>query len=97
MAKKETKKSTRATKKPTPKKEDNGTIQDTIKSIQAKFGEGAIMTLDETRKVDIGVIPTGSIGLDHALGVGGLPQGRIIEIFGPESSGKNNTCSSCSG
>jgi recombination protein RecA len=63
-------------------------IEDTIKSIQTKFGEGAIMTLGETAKVDINVIPTGSVGLDMALGVGGLPRGRIIEIFGPESSGK---------
>lgn len=70
--------------------EEKGTValQDTIKMIQTKFGEGAIMKLGDTPKVDIGVVPTGSIGLDHALGVGGLPRGRIIEIFGPESSGK---------
>jgi recombination protein RecA len=63
-------------------------IEDTIKSIQTKFGEGSIMTLGETAKVDVNVISTGSVGLDMALGVGGLPRGRIIEIFGPESSGK---------
>ena len=63
-------------------------LRDTIKMIQTKFGEGAIMKLGETPKVNIAAIPTGSIGLDHALGVGGLPRGRIIEIFGPESSGK---------
>lgn len=63
-------------------------IADTIKSIQTKFGEGAIMTLGETAKVDVNVISTGSVGLDMALGVGGLPRGRIVEIFGPESSGK---------
>lgn len=63
-------------------------IQDTIRSIQTKFGEGAIMKLGDTPKVNIGVIPTGSLGLDFALGVGGLPRGRIIEIYGPESSGK---------
>ncbi|MBP6931157.1 MAG: recombinase RecA [Candidatus Pacebacteria bacterium] len=63
-------------------------IEDTIKSIQTKFGEGAIMTLGETAKVDVNTISTGSVGLDMALGVGGLPRGRIIEIFGPESSGK---------
>ena len=59
-----------------------------IKAIQTKFGEGAIMKLGDKPKTGIDAIPTGSIGLDHALGIGGLPRGRIIEIFGPESSGK---------
>ncbi|HUC88656.1 MAG TPA: recombinase RecA [Candidatus Paceibacterota bacterium] len=66
-----------------------GEIEDTIKSIQTKFGEGAIMKLGDTPKVNIDAIPTGSIGLDMALGVGGVPRGRMIEIFGPESSGKS--------
>jgi recombination protein RecA len=74
------------------KKEDKtvGTavLDDTLKSIQTKFGEGSIMKLGDTPKVNINAIPTGSIGLDMALGVGGIPRGRIIEIFGPESSGK---------
>jgi recombination protein RecA len=69
-------------------KEMGGEIEDTIKSIQTKFGEGAIMKLGDTPKVNIDTIPTGSIGLDMALGVGGVPRGRMIEIFGPESSGK---------
>jgi recombination protein RecA len=69
-------------------KETGGAIEDTIKAIQTKFGEGAIMKLGDTPKVDVDVIPTGSIGLDMALGVGGVPRGRMIEIFGPESSGK---------
>src|SRR3990167_720291 len=63
-------------------------IEDTIKAIQVKFGEGSIMKLGDAPKVDINTIPTGSLGLDMALGVGGIPRGRIIEIFGPESSGK---------
>jgi recombination protein RecA len=74
------------------KKEDKtvGTavLNDTLKAIQTKFGEGAIMKFGDSPKVDINVIPTGSVGLDMALGVGGIPRGRIIEIFGPESSGK---------
>lgn len=63
-------------------------LEDTLKSIQTKFGEGAIMKLGEKPKVDVDVVPTGSLGLDMALGIGGVPRGRIIEIFGPESSGK---------
>ena len=75
-------------KAPKAKKEMGADILDTIKSIQTKFGEGAIMKLGDAPKVDVDVIPTGSMGLDMALGVGGIPRGRIIEIFGPESSGK---------
>ena len=64
------------------------TLEDTVREIQEKYGEGAIMKLGEARKVDVDVIPTGSLALDMALGVGGVPRGRVIEIFGPESSGK---------
>ncbi len=63
-------------------------IVETLRSIKTKFGDDAIMTLDETKKVDVEAISSGSIGLDDALGIGGYPRGRIIEIFGPESSGK---------
>jgi len=76
-------------KKPKEKKTmGDGMLEDTLKAIQTKFGEGSIMKLGEKPRVDINVIPTGSLGLDMALGVGGVPRGRIIEIFGPESSGK---------
>ena len=63
-------------------------IAETLRALKTKFGDEAIMMLSDSRKVDIDVIPTGSIGLDDALGIGGFPRGRIIEIFGPESSGK---------
>lgn len=63
-------------------------LQDTVDEIKQRFGEGAIMKLGEAKKVDVDAIPTGSISLDIALGVGGVPRGRIIEIYGPESSGK---------
>jgi len=75
-------------KKKTTEKVNNGELENTLKAIQTKFGEGAIMMMGSTPRVDINVVPTGSIGLDMALGVGGIPRGRIIEIFGPESSGK---------
>lgn len=73
--------------KATPKTKGSS-IDDTIKEIKTKFGDESIMKLGERPKVDVDAIPTGSIGLDWALGIGGLPRGRIIEIFGPESSGK---------
>ena len=74
-------------RKPGEKKDVND-IAETLRSIKTKFGDDSIMTLDETKKVDIEVVPTGSIGLDDALGIGGYPRGRILEIYGPESSGK---------
>ncbi len=63
-------------------------LNELLSSLQEKFGEGSIMRLGEVSKVDVAVVPTGSFSLDLALGVGGLPRGRVIEIFGPESSGK---------
>jgi recombination protein RecA len=63
-------------------------LNNLLSSLQEKFGEGSIMRLGEVSRVDVAVIPTGSFSLDLALGVGGLPRGRVVEIFGPESSGK---------
>ncbi|MDD2696942.1 MAG: recombinase RecA [Candidatus Pacebacteria bacterium] len=74
-----------------PKKKEEKTeqgLQEAVDEIKQRFGEGAIMKLKEVRAVDVDVIPTGSISVDLALGVGGVPRGRVIEIFGPESSGK---------
>ena len=78
-------------KKETGKKEEtrgHEAIEAAIRQIKTKFGDEAIMKLGERPKVSIGAISTGSVGLDWALGIGGLPRGRVIEIFGPESSGK---------
>ena len=66
----------------------NAKINAAIAAIKTKFGDDSIMTLGETGKVNVDAISTGSIGIDWALGIGGLPRGRIIEIYGPESSGK---------
>lgn len=63
-------------------------IDDVVSEIKERFGEGAIMNLRDISAVDVDVIPTGSIAMDLALGVGGMPRGRIIEIYGAESSGK---------
>jgi recombination protein RecA len=60
-----------------------------IASIRERFGEGAIMKLGDARRVEVGAISTGSVSLDIALGIGGVPRGRIVEIYGPESSGKS--------
>lgn len=60
----------------------------TLSQIEKQFGKGSIMRLGENAKLNIDIIPTGSLDLDIALGIGGIPRGRIIEIFGPESSGK---------
>lgn len=63
-------------------------LDEAVAKIEREYGKGSIMRLGETASLDIDVIPTGALGLDIALGVGGIPRGRIIEIYGPESSGK---------
>ncbi|MFA7627968.1 MAG: recombinase RecA [Candidatus Dojkabacteria bacterium] len=66
----------------------NKAIEMAVSQIEKQFGKGSIMKLGGDKKIDVDVIPTGALSLDVALGVGGVPKGRIIEIYGPESSGK---------
>jgi recombination protein RecA len=73
---------------PSVESSKNKAIEIAIAQIEKQFGKGSIMKLGDEKRVDIEVIPTGALSLDLALGVGGVPKGRIIEIYGPESSGK---------
>ena len=68
------------------------TLEKTLDNLNKRFGEGAIMRMGDAQHLQIDVIPTSSISLDIALGVGGIPRGRVIEIYGPESSGKTTVC-----
>ena len=67
---------------------DRKDLEEAVEEIKQRFGEGAIMKLREVRAVDVDVIPTGCISLDVSLGVGGIPRGRVVEIYGPEMTGK---------
>ena len=70
-------------------------LQLTIDKLEKTYGKGAIMKLSDEKVIDVPVISTGSIGLDLALGVGGIPKGRVIEVYGPESSGKTTLAMHC--
>jgi recombination protein RecA len=67
-------------------------LETTLSTLKKRFGDGVIMKLGEAQHLQVEVIPTGSLALDIALGVGGVPKGRIVEIYGPESSGKTTLC-----
>ncbi len=67
-------------------------LETTLSQLKRRFGDGAVMKLGETTQLNVESIPTGAIGLDLALGIGGLPRGRVTEIYGPESSGKTTLC-----
>lgn len=67
-------------------------LENTIASLTKRYGEGTIMRLGDARHLQVDVVPTGALSLDIALGIGGLPRGRVIEIYGPESSGKTTIC-----
>lgn len=67
-------------------------LETTLAGLNKRFGEGVVMKLGEATRLQVATIPTGSLSLDIALGVGGVPRGRIVEIYGPESSGKTTIC-----
>lgn len=67
-------------------------LDTTLATLNKRYGEGIIMKLGEATRLDVASIPTGSLSLDIALGIGGIPRGRIIEVYGPESSGKTTLC-----
>ena len=73
-----------------PKSKDtsNKTLKDTLADIDSHFGKGTVMRMGDREMLDIPSISTGSVGLDIALGIGGIPKCRVTEIYGPESSGK---------
>lgn len=90
MAKANTKKATPTVNHPTTPEEKKKALDTAMEQIIKNYGQGAVMFLGGkgNKKLDVESVPTGSIGLDYALGIGGLPKGRIIEIYGPESGGK---------
>ena len=71
-----------------PKAKDDKKIDAVVDEIKTKFGDGMLMKLGDVQHVDVEAIPTGSVSLDLALGIGGVPRGRVVEVYGPESSGK---------
>ncbi len=72
-------------------------LERAMAQIEKEYGKGSIMRLGSDQRADVDVIPTGSLGLDIALGVGGLPRGRVVEVYGPESSGKTTLTLHCVG
>ena len=74
------------------KEEGKDKLRSVVDTMEEKYGEGVIMKLGDMPKVDVEAIPTGSVSIDIALGIGGVPRGRIVEIYGPESSGKTTLC-----
>jgi protein RecA len=81
-------KSTEKSGKPTVSDDREKALQAALEQVERQFGKGSVMRLGDEGRAPIEVIPTGSIALDVALGIGGLPRGRIIEVYGPEASGK---------
>ncbi len=83
-----TTKATTAASMPATNEDKKKALETALDQIEKRFGKGAVMKLGQTAALNVDAIPTGSIGLDLALGIGGVPKGRIVEVYGPESSGK---------
>ena len=88
MAKSDLKKKVKPIMLPTSQEEKKKALAGAIAQIEKNFGKGAIIKLGSNQTMQVDAIPTGSMGLDLALGIGGVPKGRIVELYGPESSGK---------
>lgn len=73
----------------------NKALETALSQIEKQFGKGAVMKLGQNQSMNVDAISTGSLSLDLALGIGGLPRGRIIEVYGPESSGKTTLALHC--
>ena len=87
--------SKRAAKAANPAEDKAKALETALAQIKKQFGEGAVMRLGQDSALNVEAIPTGSLSLDLALGIGGVPRGRIIEIYGPESSGKTTLALHC--
>ena len=88
IEKKKEKKAVSASSAPQTAEEKKKAIDTAIAQIEKQYGAGAVMRLGATKTMNVDAVPTGSMMLDMALGIGGVPKGRIVEIYGPESSGK---------
>ena len=84
-----------AAEKKNPSQDKKTALESALKQIEKQYGAGAVMRLGENRHLNIDAISTGSLTLDLATGIGGLPKGRIVEIYGPESSGKTTLALHC--
>ena len=78
----------RSTPRTPPPSDKTKALEGAVSHIERQFGKGAIMRLGQREVLGIPVIPSGSLAVDHAIGAGGFPRGRVVEIYGPESSGK---------
>ena len=92
MAKRSQSASSESKSDSSPKGGKEKALETTLGNLNKKYGDGAVMKLGDTTRLHVEAIPTGSLSIDIALGIGGIPRGRVVEIYGPESSGKTTVC-----